>query len=81
MQPMINYETVINSQHYSLQDGEHAMRSSELEDSIRHREETIRHLEGEIRTLQSGVDDMSRELEMKGKEILRIRSEANTAAR
>ena len=57
------------------------MRMSELQEDIRHREMTIRNCEDQISQLQSGVNDMSKELEMKGKEILRIRSEANQAAK
>ena len=57
------------------------MKISDLQEEMRHREVTIRNLEAEIRKLQSGVGDMSRELEMKGKEVLRIRSEANQAAK
>ena len=57
------------------------MRISEIEEEMRHRERTIRNLEEQITSLQAGVDDMSKELELKGKEILRIRSEANQAAK
>jgi hypothetical protein len=57
------------------------MKSSELEERIHHKETSIRTLEGEIQKLQKGVHDMARELEAKGKEVLIIRSEANSATR
>ncbi|ELU13817.1 hypothetical protein CAPTEDRAFT_107275 [Capitella teleta] len=62
-------------------DGDHAMVTSELEECVRHRDQTISHLETELQNLQKGIDEMSRELEAKGKDVLRIRSEANAAAR
>ncbi len=57
------------------------MRSSELEEEIRHRQSAITRLEEEIARLQSGIDSMSHELEAKGKEVLNIRSEANRTLR
>ena len=57
------------------------MRMSEMKEDMRHREMTIRNLEDQTNQLQAGINDMSKELEMKGKEILRIRSEANQAAK
>ena len=53
------------------------MKLAELEEEMRHRQATILRLEEEVSELQRGVNDMSRELEAKGKEILSIRSEAN----
>ena len=66
---------------YNWQEGDFAMRMSEMKEDMRHREMTIRNLEDQTNQLQAGINDMSKELEMKGKEILRIRSEANQAAK
>ena len=66
---------------YIQQEGDFAMRMSEMKEDMRHREMTIRNLEEQTNQLQAGINDMSKELEMKGKEILRIRSEANQAAK
>ena len=52
------------------------MKETDLQEVIRQREEMIRMLEEEVRKLQQGVNDMSVELKTKGKEILKIRSEA-----
>lgn len=60
-----------------FQEKEHEMKYSELEEDMRHRDISIRTLNDEIRDLKSGVAQMSSELEAKGKEVLRIRSEAN----
>ena len=65
----------------TLKEGDFSMKLSELEEEVRHREITLRNFEEEIRNLRTGISDMSKELDMKGKEILRIRSEANQAAR
>ena len=52
-----------------------------MKDDIRHREQTLKSLEAEIGKLQQGLNEMGRELDEKGKEILRIRSEANHTLR
>ena len=57
------------------------MKSSELEERIHHRETSIRTLEGEIQRFKRGISEMTRELEIKGREVLKIRSEASNAAR
>ncbi len=63
------------------QEGEHDMRVTDLEDDLRSRDVTIQGLREEIRKTQQGIADMSHELDSKGKEILRIRREANENAR
>ena len=63
------------------QEGDFSMRLAELEEEVRHREMSVRNFEEEVRNLKLGISDMSKELDAKGKEILRIRSEANQAAR
>ncbi|XP_013402625.1 protein FAM184A-like [Lingula anatina] len=57
------------------------IRSTELQEEVRHREKHISNLEAEIRQVQEGLDQMRREVEFKGKEILKIRSEANQQLR
>ena len=66
---------------YYCQEGEHAMQMCELQEEMRLQRDSSHNLEQEIIHLQQGVTDLSHELEVKGKEILRIRSEANHAAR
>ena len=53
------------------------MKMGELQDDIRFREHTIKALEEEKQKIQSGINDMIQELEAKGKEVLKVRSEAN----
>ena len=53
------------------------MKMTELQDDVRYREQTIKTLEEEMKSLQAGVSNMTHELEAKGKEVLKIRSEAN----
>ena len=48
---------------------------------MQQRNEAIQELDGEIEKLQSGINELSHELEAKGKEILKIRSESNMALR
>ena len=57
------------------------MKVSDLEEEIRHRQAAIAMLEDELKQLQTGISDMGHELDSKGKEILKIRSEANNAVR
>ena len=64
---------------FLTQEAEFQMKVSELEEDIRFREQTIRTLEEEMKALQSGVTNMAQELEAKGKEVLRVRSDARKA--
>ena len=50
---------------------------SEVEDEIRRRDTSIQEMEEDVIRLQTGVNDLSRELEAKGKEILSNRSDFN----
>jgi len=50
---------------------------SELEEQASSRDKLIKKLKREQTELQSGLSDMSKELEIKVKEILHVRSEAN----
>ena len=57
------------------------MKNSELEEDIRHRQAAIATLEEDVKRLQDGINQMAHELEVKGKEILNVRSEANRTLR
>ncbi|KAG8444604.1 hypothetical protein GDO86_009677 [Hymenochirus boettgeri] len=50
---------------------------SKLEDKLRHQEKHSSKLNKELMALNENVNSLTKELEFKGKEILRIRSEAN----
>ena len=63
------------------QEGEHALRVSDLEEDVRHRTATIATLEMELRQLQAATDDMGKQLDQKTKEIMRVKNEANMDAR
>ncbi|XP_075453866.1 protein FAM184A isoform X3 [Ascaphus truei] len=52
-----------------------------LEDQLRHQEQHVSDLNKESVILHESVNTLTRELEFKGKEILRIRSEANQQIR
>ena len=60
-----------------MQDGEHATKISELEDQAKGQARLMKSLQTEQTELKSGLNDMSKELEVKVKEILQVRSEAN----
>ena len=57
------------------------MKNSELEEEIRLRQAAIATLEEDVKRLQDGINQMAHELEVKGKEILNVRSEANRTLR
>jgi chromosome segregation ATPase len=62
-------------------ESEHSIRVSDLEEKVAYRDKLITELKGERSHLQRGLDEMSKELEAKVKEILHVRSEANHALR
>jgi len=62
---------------FFLQDGEHAVKISELEEQASGQDKLIKKLKSEQTALQGGLSNMSKELEIKVKEILHVRSEAN----
>jgi len=61
----------------SLQDGEHALKISELEEQATKQGKLVKSLKAERTRFQNGLNEMSKELEVKVKEILQVRSEAN----
>ncbi|XP_063299542.1 protein FAM184A isoform X2 [Pelobates fuscus] len=63
------------------QEAELLRRISELEEQQRHQEHHVSNLNKELVILHESINTLTKELEFKGKEILRIRSEANQQIR
>ncbi|XP_062835491.1 protein FAM184A isoform X3 [Anolis carolinensis] len=63
------------------QEKEFVCRISDLQDELRHRDHHISGLDKEILTLHENISALTKELEFKGKEVLRIRSESNQQIR
>nr|XP_032644931.1 protein FAM184A isoform X4 [Chelonoidis abingdonii] len=59
------------------QEKEFLCRVSDLQDEFKHRDHHISELDKEILTLHENISALTKELEFKGKEVLRIRSESN----
>lgn len=53
------------------------MKVEELQSEIGHRERHINNLKDEIHDLKENIERLLRELEAKGKEVLKVRSDAN----
>lgn len=64
-----------------LQEKEFLCRISDLQDELRHRDHHIAELDKEILHLHDNISALTKELEFKGKEVLRIRSESNQQIR
>uniref|UniRef100_A0A3B5MP29 Protein FAM184A/B N-terminal domain-containing protein n=1 Tax=Xiphophorus couchianus TaxID=32473 RepID=A0A3B5MP29_9TELE len=56
-------------------------RISELQEEVSRRKSHIAQLDHQIHTLNENISTLTRELELKGKEVLKIRSEANQQIR
>ncbi|XP_042318092.1 protein FAM184A isoform X4 [Sceloporus undulatus] len=63
------------------QEKEFVRRISDLQDELRHRDHHISELDKEILALHENISALTKELEFKGKEVLRIRSESNQQIR
>nr|XP_056712928.1 protein FAM184A [Euleptes europaea] len=63
------------------QENEFVCRISDLQDELRHRDHHISELDKEILALHENISALTKELEFKGKEVLRIRSESNQQIR
>ncbi|KAM8954109.1 protein FAM184A isoform 1-T1 [Pelodytes ibericus] len=63
------------------QESELLRRISDLEEQLRHQEQHVSNLNKELVILHESINTLTKELEFKGKEILRIRSEANQQIR
>ncbi|XP_061479699.1 protein FAM184A isoform X2 [Rhineura floridana] len=59
------------------QEKEFVCRISDLQDELRHRDHHISELDKEILAVHENISALTKELEFKGKEVLRIRSESN----
>uniref|UniRef100_A0A8D0C8Z8 Family with sequence similarity 184 member A n=1 Tax=Salvator merianae TaxID=96440 RepID=A0A8D0C8Z8_SALMN len=59
------------------QEKEFMCRISDLQDELRHRDHHISELDKEILALHENISALTKELEFKGREVLRIRSESN----
>ncbi|XP_061479700.1 protein FAM184A isoform X3 [Rhineura floridana] len=63
------------------QEKEFVCRISDLQDELRHRDHHISELDKEILAVHENISALTKELEFKGKEVLRIRSESNQQIR
>ncbi|XP_074718483.1 protein FAM184A isoform X7 [Strix uralensis] len=63
------------------QEKEFLCRISDLQDELRHRDHHIAELDKEILHLHENISALTKELEFKGKEVLRIRTESNQQIR
>jgi len=54
---------------------------SELQEEVSRRKSHIAQLDHQIHTLNENISTLTKELELKGKEVLKIRSEANQQIR
>ncbi|KAL8186456.1 UNVERIFIED_CONTAM: hypothetical protein K2H54_070723 [Gekko kuhli] len=63
------------------QENECVCRISDLQGELRHRDHHISELDKEILALHENISALTKELEFKGKEVLRIRSESNQQIR
>ncbi|XP_006123127.2 protein FAM184A isoform X3 [Pelodiscus sinensis] len=59
------------------QEKEFLCRVSDLHEELKHRDHHISELDKEVLTLHENISALTKELEFKGKEVLRIRSESN----
>ncbi|XP_061571639.1 protein FAM184A-like isoform X2 [Cololabis saira] len=64
-------------EHSHQKEQELLVRISDLEAEVCSRNSRITNLDHEIHSLNETIDTLTRELELKGKEVLRVRSEAN----
>ncbi|CAB1414073.1 unnamed protein product [Pleuronectes platessa] len=64
-------------EHSHQQEQELLVRMSDLQSEVCCRSNRITDLDHEIHSLNETIDTLTRELELKGKEVLRVRSEAN----
>ncbi|XP_012685130.2 protein FAM184A isoform X2 [Clupea harengus] len=64
-----------------IQERELLSRIADLQDEVTRRKNQIADLDHEIHTLNENISTLTKELELKGKEVLKIRSEANQQIR
>lgn len=66
---------------FSSQEQELMGRITELQDEVSRRKNHVTQLDHQIHTLNENISTLTKELELKGKEVLKIRSEANQQIR
>lgn len=66
---------------FPIQERELLGRISDLQEEVVRRKNHIAQLDHEIHTLNENINTLTKELELKGKEVLKIRSEANQQIR
>lgn len=66
---------------FSSQEQELMGRITELQDEVSWRKNHVTQLDHQIHTLNENISTLTKELELKGKEVLKIRSEANQQIR
>lgn len=64
-----------------IQERELLGRITELQEEVSRRKNHIAQLDHQIHTLNENISTLTKELELKGKEVLKIRSEANQQIR
>uniref|UniRef100_A0A8D3DMB7 Family with sequence similarity 184 member A n=1 Tax=Scophthalmus maximus TaxID=52904 RepID=A0A8D3DMB7_SCOMX len=68
-------------EHNRIQERELLSRITELQEEVSRRKNHIAQLDHQIHTLNENISTLTKELELKGKEVLKIRSEANQQIR
>ncbi|XP_077992383.1 protein FAM184A-like [Glandiceps talaboti] len=63
------------------QEMEHRDKVQDLQEDLRHRERHIDNVEADIRELKESISQLNKELDFKGQEVLKIRSETNAKLR
>ncbi|XP_072913488.1 protein FAM184A isoform X2 [Hemitrygon akajei] len=56
-------------------------RISDLQEEVRHREQRVKEMDEENRTMHENLNTLTKELEYKGNEVLKVRSEVNQKIR
>ncbi|XP_072913489.1 protein FAM184A isoform X3 [Hemitrygon akajei] len=63
------------------QEKELLSRISDLQEEVRHREQRVKEMDEENRTMHENLNTLTKELEYKGNEVLKVRSEVNQKIR
>ena len=75
----LSISVLIFYQYYPMitpQDRDHCIQIEELKAEITQRERHIKNLQDEIQKLKDNIDRLIKELEQKGKEVLKVRNDA-----
>lgn len=79
--PLLNLNIITDVNWLSSQERELLGRITELQEEVSRRKNHIAQLDHQIHTLNENISTLTKELELKGKEVLKIRSEANQQIR